>query len=195
MIRFSIPQKFSLRTISLFFGTGHWMSDLIQQSHTTHCSKNNSTVQSLKMAKKTHEITWKNPHYHSPIATLTVGITLQSHAQYTCTFVHVYSVHTIRDVTRHQLGWNEMHARSSAPHFRSHVTDLSCPCPTPLSPPLSSSGYWYSCYSLGQILYHYQLITHFNPRTIRAATVLLHVLIRPNSTRHRSCYYWPYLYK
>ena len=30
---------------------------------------------------------------------------------------------------------------------------------------------WYSCYSLGQILYYYQLITHFDPRTIRAATV------------------------
>ena len=31
---------------------------------------------------------------------------------------------------------------------------------------------WYSRYSLGQILYYYQLITHFNPLTIRAATVL-----------------------
>ena len=34
---------------------------------------------------------------------------------------------------------------------------------------------------LDQILYHYQLITHFNPHTIRAATVLLLVLIRPNT--------------
>ena len=29
----------------------------------------------------------------------------------------------------------------------------------------------YFCYSLGQILYYYQLITHFDPCTIRAATV------------------------
>ena len=46
----------------------------------------------------------------------------------------------------------------------------------------------YSCYSLGQILYYYQLITHFNPCTIRAATVLLRVLVQPNSTRCRLCY-------
>ena len=54
---------------------------------------------------------------------------------------------------------------------------------------------WYSCYSLGQILYYYQLITHFNSRTIRAATVLLHVFVQPNSTHYCSCYYWPYSYK
>ena len=35
---------------------------------------------------------------------------------------------------------------------------------------------WYSCYSLGQILYYYQLISHLNPRTIRTATESLHVL-------------------
>ena len=35
----------------------------------------------------------------------------------------------------------------------------------------------YSCYSLGQLLYYYQLITHFNPRIIRATTVPLLVLI------------------
>ena len=55
---------------------------------------------------------------------------------------------------------------------------------------------WCSCYSLGQILYYYQLITHFNPCTIsRAATVLLLVLVWPISTGYYSCYYWPYSYK
>ena len=36
-------------------------------------------------------------------------------------------------------------------------------------------------YSLRQILYYHQLITHFIPRTIRAATVLLLVLVQPNT--------------
>ena len=51
----------------------------------------------------------------------------------------------------------------------------------------------YSCCSLGQILYYYQSHFHprtiLNPHTIRAATVLLLVLIWPNSTCYRTCYY------
>ena len=45
---------------------------------------------------------------------------------------------------------------------------------------------WYSCYSLRQ---NYQLITLFNPRTFRAATILLLILVQLNSTRYHSCYY------
>ena len=41
-----------------------------------------------------------------------------------------------------------------------------------------------SCYSLWQILYYYQLITHFNLCTIGQQQHSPHL-----------CYYWPYLYK
>ena len=42
----------------------------------------------------------------------------------------------------------------------------------------------YSYCRLGQILYLYQLITNFIPRTIKSATVLLLGLIQPNSTHY-----------